>query len=278
MAIHTVFSVDGSLFLRWQSDLLAYSHKKVGQPGALTRLYSASKTPSPFDGNTFQTQPYSPHPVTNDDYPPYNKVGALGEWLALSPPEEDTVLFLDPDCIFLSACDEEVERGRPVSHPMLSMDVVKETHPEFVKRHGFQPDAVQGMGVPTLIHRDDLKALYPLFMEKTQEVRSDPASREAVGGGWTSDMWGYSFAAARLGLHHELRRLARWPYDPWTDLPFIHYAFSCEADGGKWQWFKSWYKPWERIEYPPDTPQAGAALFSLINEFAETREHATLAE
>jgi len=59
--IHTVFSVDGSLYQRWQADLLAYSHKKVGQPGPLTRLLSADGPPTPFAGRTFHTKPYCPH-------------------------------------------------------------------------------------------------------------------------------------------------------------------------------------------------------------------------
>ena len=275
MSVHTVFSADGSSYHRWQSDLLAYSHAKVSQPGPLTRLYSARGEPWPFDGRTFQTPPYSPHPTTGDDYPPYNRIGALSEWLTLSPPTEETVLLIDPDFVFLSICDEEVERGRPVAHPILSMEVIKAEHPELLKRHGFQPDAVQGMAVPFLIHRDDLREMFPLYMELTEQVRSDPASREWIGGGWTAEMWGYSFTAARLGLRHELRRLARWPYDPWTDLPLIHYAFSCEADEGRWEWYKTMYKPWERVVYPPDTPQAAVRLLSLLNELAEKRDPLT---
>jgi hypothetical protein len=274
--IHTVFSVDGSLYLRWQSDLLAHSHKKAGQPGPLTRLYSAHGEPTPFDGNTVQTRPYSPHPVTGDEYLPYNRIGAVAEWLALAPPAEETLLVVDPDCIFLTAFDEEAERGRPAAQYIPFMENFVDAHPEFVKRHGLRPGAVQAMAVPFLIHRDDLRELMPLYMEKTEEVRADPASCALIGGGWTAEMWGYAFAAARLGLRHELRYLTRWPYEPWTDLPFIHYAYSCEADDGKWEWYKAMYKPWERVEHPPGTPQAAVALFSLLNELAAQRGHAVL--
>ena len=50
LMVHTVFSVDGSLYHRWQADLLAYSHRKARQPGSLTRLWSASERPTPFAG------------------------------------------------------------------------------------------------------------------------------------------------------------------------------------------------------------------------------------
>ena len=86
MEVHTVFSVDDSLYQRWQADLFAYSHRKVGQPGPLTRLWSGRGSPSPFAGLTFQTEPYSPHPVTGDNYPPYNKPSALAGWLEEAPP------------------------------------------------------------------------------------------------------------------------------------------------------------------------------------------------
>src|SRR5215469_5650674 len=102
MPIHTVFSVDGSLYQRWQADLLAYSHRKVNQPGPLTRLYSAWGEPPAFAGQTFQTMPYCPHPMSKDDYLPYNRIMALLTWLKQSPPSEETLLLLDPDCIFLT--------------------------------------------------------------------------------------------------------------------------------------------------------------------------------
>src|SRR5437764_9650099 len=85
MPIHTVFSIDGSLYQRWQADLLAYSHRKVNQPGPLTRLYSAWRIPPPFDGQTHHTVPYCPHPMTRDHYPPYNRILSLAHWIKHSP-------------------------------------------------------------------------------------------------------------------------------------------------------------------------------------------------
>ncbi len=109
-AIQTVFSADGSLYQRWQADLLAYSHRKVHQPGPLTRLLSSYEEASPFSGRPFQISPYSPHPLSGDDCAAYNKPAALKAWL-----------------------------------------------------------------------QDDLVALAPLWLKKTEEIRKDSVSRNHVG-------------------------------------------------------------------------------------------------
>lgn len=268
MQIHTVFSIDGSLYQRWQADLLAYSHKKVNQPGLLTCLYSEECTSPPFDGQIFHTAPYCPHPTTGDHYPPYNKIMALSTWLKSTSPKEEALLLLDPDCIFVTAYDEQVERGKPVAQQIGYMDPNITCNADLLKRHGYKPESMQAIGIPTLIHWDDLAALAPLWLEHTQVIRNDPISRELVG--WVAEMWGYVFAAAQLGLRHELRDLAHWQMDNRTNLPFIHYCYSSSSLQGQWEWSKRTYRPWERVPRPPDdTPQATVTLISLLNALAD---------
>src|SRR5438094_6672083 len=145
MEIHTVFSVDGSLYHQWQADLLAYSHRKVRQPGPLTRLWSAYAQPTAFAGQTFQTMPYCPHPISGDIYPPYNKPAALLAWLQENPPIEEAILLLDPDCIFITPCNLMVKRGEPLAQPVGYLNSVNNA--ELVKRHGCRPQLVQAMGI-----------------------------------------------------------------------------------------------------------------------------------
>ena len=45
--------------------------------------------------------------------------------------------------------------------------------------------------------------LIPLWIDKTEDIRNDPTSRELLGGGWIADMWGYTIAAAEMGLRHK---------------------------------------------------------------------------
>jgi hypothetical protein len=279
-AVHTVFSVDGSLYQRWQADLLAYSHRKVGQSGPLTRLFSAYGPPTPFEGRTFHTRPYSPHPATGDHYLGYNRVMALRAWLEESPPEEEVILLLDPDCVFLAPLrlTEPVSRGHPVSQPVFYMDPVPQA--ELLKKHGLRPELVDAVGIPTLIHRDDLMVLAPLWVQKTEMIRQDPRSRELASaevdraGGWLAETWCYTLAAAALGLRHTTRELARVNTEDLADLPIVHYYCPASDTRGNWEWNKWSYRPWERVPDPPDdVPLACKALIGLLNEWVAMPEH-----
>jgi peptidyl serine alpha-galactosyltransferase len=272
--VHTVFSVDGSRYLRWQADLLAYSHRKVGQPGPLTRLLSADGPPTRFAGRTFHTRPFSPHPATGDYYPPYNRIMALGAWLSEYTPAEEVILLLEPDCVFLgSLTGELVERGHPVSHPIGYMDPSPKA--ELLARHCSRPELVDPAGIPTvLIHRDDLMELVPLWIEKTENIRNDPKSLELIDGGWIADMWGYTCAAAEIGLRHKLRALARAQGEDQADLPIIHYCYASSYPEHDWHWDKWYYRPWERVPTPPnEVPSVDEALISLLNEWVDIPEH-----
>jgi hypothetical protein len=270
--IHTVFSVDGSLYQRWQAELLAHSHLMVHQPGPLSRLFSADEQPAPFVGRTFQTSSYSPHPLSGDAYAPYNKPKALRDWLWEAPPEEEAVLILDPDCIFLKPFTGSVSRGRPVAQPISYLDPAHEHNQELVRKHCRNPESVQGVGIPILIHRDDLTALAPLWLKKTEEIRGDPKSRETAG--WVAEMWAYAFAAAELGLRYTTRELARVSTEDRADLPIVHYCYSSSDAEGHWTWDKRAYRPWEKVPDPPDeVPLASKALIGLLNEWVAMPEH-----
>jgi hypothetical protein len=45
--------------------------------------------------------------------------------------------------------------------------------------------------------------LIPLWIDKTEDIRNDPTSRELLGEGWIADMWGYTSAAAEMWLRHK---------------------------------------------------------------------------
>jgi hypothetical protein len=285
--VHTVFSVDGSLYQRWQADLLAYSHRKAGQPGPLTRLFSSDGPPPRFAGLTFHTRSYSTHPATGDHYPPYNRIMALKDWLSESPPAEEVILLVEPDCVFLSPLTGElVSRGHPVSHPIGYMDPLPMA--ELVERHCSRPELVDVAGIPTLlIHRDDLMEVVPVWIEKTEDIRNDPKSRELAGAsGWMADMWGYTCAAAEIVLRHKLRPLACTPgeaqafgyactlAEDQADLPIIHYCFPWSDAANWWVWDKRTYRPWEKVPDPPDdVPSASKALIGLLNEWVAMPEH-----
>jgi hypothetical protein len=100
---HTVFSIENKPYHRWQAELLRYSHERAGQPGRLTCLVSGpDEGVEPIEG-AFHAPSWSWHPVTGDYYTPRNKPVALATWLADSPPQEESILIIDPDCVRLAA-------------------------------------------------------------------------------------------------------------------------------------------------------------------------------
>jgi hypothetical protein len=65
-------------------------------------------------------------------------------------------------------------------------------------------EACDKVGGVIIIHIDDLRALAPLWLFKTQEVQADTEHWETkitgdtYGKGWISEMYGYSFGAAEV--------------------------------------------------------------------------------
>jgi hypothetical protein len=271
--VHTVFSAGASLYQRWQAELLAYSHRKAHQPGPLTWLLSSCEgLHSPFAGDAFLTEPYSPHPLSGDHYTAYNKPKALSAWLEEAPPKEEAVLILDPDCVFLEPLADSVVRGNPLAQPMSYLEPAHERNRAFVKKHCANPELVDGVGIPILIHRDDLREVALPWLKKTEEIRDDPESREWAG--WIAEMWAYAFAAAEVGIGHTVRELARVPTEDRADLPIIHYCYSSSSPRNDWQWGKRDYRPWEPVPDPPDeTPLASKVLIGLLNEWVGMPEN-----
>jgi hypothetical protein len=187
-------------------------------------------------------------------------------------PQEEAVLILDPDCIFLKPFTGSVSRGHPVAQPISYLNPAHERNLKLVGKNCRNPELVQGVGIPILIHRDDLAALAPLWLEKTEEIRGDPESRKTAG--WVAEMWAYAFAAAELGLRHTTRELAHVSNDDRADLPILHYCYSYSDAEVNWRWDKRAYRAWETVPEPPDeVPLATKVLISLLNEWVAMQEH-----
>ncbi len=279
MSIRTVISVDDSVYLHWQSQLLQYSHAKVGQPGALTRLV-ATNDPANVRGiegfETVATRSFNPHPTTGDHFPPYNKPGSLCEWLAQAQLAGETLLMIDPDCVFMHPIATEVDAGRPVGEEVGYMDSAGPAGAFVIQRHcRGNRQRVQPIGIPILIAPADLHALCPRWQELTCQIRHDPPSRDAVN--WTSEMWGYVIAAAELGMQHELARNSRMQFEDDVDRSLIHYCYETTNAAKTWRWTKREYQAWTAPSPAPgDVPSAGRLLHSLVEEVSRKFQHRVL--
>jgi hypothetical protein len=215
---------------------------------------------------TFHHPTYTECLAEADRYSPYNRIVGLRTWLD-SGGGGETLLLLDPDCVFLAPVLMRVRRGAAVTQAVGHMDI--DADQELVLRHCRRPDAVQPVATfSTFIHRDDLQELLPAWLEKTLAIRADSASRSRAD--WIADMWGYAFAAAELGLQHELRPITHDQWDDARDRPLIHYCQASASPDRQWSWDKRTYRPWERVPSPPPgTPLASVELIRLLNEYVE---------
>ncbi len=100
-------------------------------------------------------------------------------------------------------------------------------HRWFVEKHCQNPELVDDVGIPNLIHKHDLVAPAPLWLKKTEEIRNDPVTRKHVG--WIAEMSAYALAAAELGLRRTTYELVCVNKEDLADRPVVHYCF---ASGG----------------------------------------------
>ena len=229
---HTVFSSECTSFFDWQATGLFYSHAQVLQPGYVTRLMACDH-PHGYVGNDIGPTHVHPNygsPKNNrvhDHYSPYNKPFALAHWLGNNPdpPKEEYILIVEPDTIFRKPVDCHRDLGvRPgvvASSPYSYLEGAENgMASQFVSPEG--AGRVDRVGGFLCMHLDDLKKVVPLWVNLTVQVRKHPerywriddvgtdyeTGDQFVSRGhapYISDMYGYIFAAAEVGLRHSIR-------------------------------------------------------------------------
>ncbi|WIA09314.1 hypothetical protein OEZ85_008721 [Tetradesmus obliquus] len=219
---------------------------------------------------------FAVHPRTGDAYAAYNKPEAVIDWLEHVTPKEDWIVVLDSDMVlrrpFLPA-DFNLSRGWAVGAKYdymigVNNELADRHIPEIPKRNdtlagpaGRRSDRVGGF---FFVHRDDLKAMSHLWLKYTEDVRADPEAWRLTGDvyskkpgdkPWISEMYGYSFGAAKAGLWHKYDEESMlYPsYMPNGVPRVLHYGllFEVAHKGGKWSWDKHWYHGFDVHKCPP---------------------------
>lgn len=215
--MHTLFSVECQNYFDWQTVGLMHSFKKAQQPGPITRLLSCTdEEKQKYKGMhlapTFEVPSMSRHPKTGDWYPAINKPAGVVHWLQHSEEAKnvDWVVILDADMIIrgpIIPWELGAEKGRPVAAYygyLIGCDNI------LAQLHTKHPELCDKVGGLLAMHIDDLRALAPMWLSKTEEVREDRAhwAKNITGDiyekGWISEMYGYSFGAAEVGLRHKI--------------------------------------------------------------------------
>lgn len=222
----------------WQSVGVWWSARKNWPAAKYTRLLSCtesaqSKYKYQYTVPSFYTSDWAKHPTTNDDYAPYNRPVSIKEYLETVTPEEEYMVIIDPDTIICkSLADIKVSKGRPVAqrYDYLNNDNALQL---LADRFGIKGD-LQPLGMPMIIHRNDLSRLAPVWLDLTEKIRNDPESKKLAG--WIAEMHSYCLAAAKVGLKHSIsNELAdRTPYKRLADPYVLHYDLRHDCKDFTW--------------------------------------------
>ena len=284
---YTVFSTNDSPYMKWQSDLLEYSWKRVGQEGALIRLV-ATDNPNALPEHRFAhsvaTTLRDVHPDTGDAYPIYNKPASFLEWLYREKPE-GTILFVDPDCVFRKPVTRRVVPGSPVSQKWIdhTLTTPSKENPfglgsefAFLNDHCARVDLpTDPVMIPTLIHTRDMRMICARWFELCSIIRQN-LTRPNGDKVWESDMFAYLVACAEYGLRHEEASLGictNWDPKDAPETPIIHYCQSILDKDDDEHFNKFRYEPWQRISYQGEYKfDYGRDFVSLLNDYIDERE------
>ncbi|XP_022879295.1 peptidyl serine alpha-galactosyltransferase [Olea europaea var. sylvestris] len=270
--IHTIFSTECSPYFDWQTVGLVHSFHLSGQPGNITRLLSCTEEDlKQYKGHDLAPTHYVPsmsrHPLTGDWYPAINKPAAVLHWLNHAKIDAEYIVILDADMIIrgpITPWEFNAARGRPVSTPY---DYLIGCDNDLAKMHTRHPDACNKVGGVIIMHINDLRRFALLWLHKTEEVRADTAhwSRNITGdvyeSGWISEMYGYSFGAAELNLHHIIsNEILIYPgYVPAPGVKYRVFHYGLEFSVGNWSFDKAKWrsadlvnKCWAKFPEPPD--------------------------
>lgn len=251
--IHTLFSVECQNYFDWQTVGLMQSFNKARQPGPITRLLSCTEEEKKgYRGMdlapTLEVPSMSRHPRTGDWYPAINKPVGIVHWLKHSKDAEnvDWVVILDADMIIrgpIIPWELGAEKGRPVAAYygyLIGCDNI------LAKLHTKNPELCDKVGGLLAMHIDDLRALAPMWLSKTEEVREDRGhwatniTGDIYAQGWISEMYGYSFGAAEVGLRHKINEnLMIYPgYIPREGVEPILLHYGLPFSVGNWSFSK----------------------------------------
>ncbi|CAJ2666070.1 unnamed protein product [Trifolium pratense] len=251
--VHTLFSVECQNYFDWQTVGLMNSYRKAKQPGPITRLLSCTdEEKKNYKGMhlapTFEVPSMSRHPITGDWYPAINKPAGVVHWLKHSKEAKnvDWVLILDADMIIrgpILPWELGAEKGRPVA---AYYGYLKGCDNILAKLHTKHPDLCDKVGGLLAFHISDLRRFAPLWLSKTEEVREDKEhwatniTGDIYGKGWISEMYGYSFGAAEIGLRHKINdNLMLYPgYVPREGIEPVLLHYGLPFSVGNWSFNK----------------------------------------
>lgn len=235
-SVHVVFGSECTTSMDYKAIAVFHSFKTSGWKGNITRLLACSpeqkKTYKGWDiGPTFVHPNYHYEPGYEDS-PTYNKPAALMHFTAENEIEEEFILYIDADMLLrrvINPADYGARKGLVITEYVwyVREGILNGLADQFIKDADARERAkgTHG-GYYHLIHVEDAKKVAPRWLYYTREVRLHPEKywkdlpgstlthdidtmqKGAESGEvpWISEMFGYAFAAAEIGLEHAFTR------------------------------------------------------------------------
>ena len=234
-SVHVVFGSECTHSMDYKAIGVFWSFRTSGWKGNITRLLACSeeqkKKYKGWDiGPTFVHPNY--HYVEGyTDSPTYNKPAALMHFSTEVDIEEEFILYIDSDMLLrrtVNPADYGARKGLVVTEAVW---YIKEGIKNGLAKQFLPDEAVERArnthgGYYHLFHVDDAKKVTPKWLHYTREMRLHPekywaglpgstlkedidtVQRGIEHGGvpWITEMYGYAFAAADVGLEHLFTR------------------------------------------------------------------------
>jgi len=285
---YTVYSTSNSNYQAWQTELLDATFERVGQPGRLIRLCSVD---SQHWSRPFQTEARSEvvrmpcwmvDERTGDRWGIANKPASMRRWLQRSEDlrDDDVVLFLDPDMVFVDRVELDVTPGtvvgqRWVDHGIADHAYWREFGADVLDR--IRPESI--VMYPFAATAGDMRRIVGRFLSLSHHIRN--THRDC----WAADMWALVIAMLEGGLEirtqDHLGVCNNW-LDQRDEVPkIIHYPVPVLDREGEKVWFKQDYtgecltRPWHRP--PPPTRATNVTeelLLEILHEHVASQEAA----
>ena len=266
--LRTLVSFEPGDYQSWQMELLAYTHRRVGQEGPMTALASVrgGAVLKNYDGiEVIRTRWMSRHPLTKDHYPIYNKTASLCDYFSSTPERDEMLLLLDPDMVFVKTWN--LDGSDPVAEEINYMNPASPGGKSVIKRHCRRnAEKVQSIGYPLIIHERELRTIADRWHVLLEEMRNDKFTRKAVN--WVCDMWAFNVAAAECGISFRVEKRCSFSNeDIRPDHCLVHYTYPTSSRSG-FLWDKRQYRPWTPMpELKPDVPTGGQVLHQIIETY-----------
>jgi len=283
---HTILTAQATVYQQWQSRIMYYHWKKQAAAGGpcsdmsgFTRLV-ASEGGTP-DGLESEMRSIFVKQLTPEELAKHGHFGVLNrphsvqqmiDMGALREIREAFVYIAETDHVLMRPLPNLATETTPSAYGFGYMHSSASVQPIIDKfSPGTSWQAVQPIGPsPVMIAKEQLEKITPLWLKLSLELKRDPQADRRFG--WVLEMWGYSIAAAQLGIKHHVHR--EWQIEPGAgrsvpkdEFYIFHYTYGIEyslkgrvmtGTIGEWSLDKRHYG----VSYPPRnlaSPPEGAS-------------------